>query len=80
MIPSPPINQPCQTYSRWLAARRSQARIHALNSQTAALAITPINLQRARSDRPLYSIDSAKISLYPSRPNIISTADVPKSP
>ena len=40
MIPSLPINEHCQTYSCWFTARHSQARIHTLNSQTAALANT----------------------------------------
>jgi hypothetical protein len=39
MIPSPPINDHYQTCFGWLAARRSRARIHPLNSRTTALAI-----------------------------------------
>ena len=80
MMPSLPINEHWQTYSCWLGARRAQVRIHPLNSQKTALAITPSNLQRDHLHRPAHPRDSAKISLHPSRPHIISTADVPKSP
>ena len=80
MIPSPQINNRYLTYSCWLAARHSQARIHPLNSHTAALAITPYNPQRPHSHRPAHPPDSAKISLHPSRPHLVSTAHVPKPP
>jgi hypothetical protein len=80
MIPSLPINEHCHTYSCGLAARRTQARIHPLNSPTTALAITPHNLQCAHLHQPAHHPDSAKISLHPSPPHLIRTADVPKSP
>ena len=79
MIPSLLINDSSQTYCCWLAARHSQARIHLLNFTNNRTAITPFNLLRARSDRP-YPIESAKISLHPSCPDIISTAAAAKSP
>src|ERR1051325_10652361 len=68
------------TYSRWLAARRGQAREHSLNSQTAVLAITPPNLQRVHLHQPTHRFTTAKISLHPSRPHLVSIADLPKSP
>jgi hypothetical protein len=40
MISSLPINDSSQTYICWLAARRTQARIHPLNLRTTALANT----------------------------------------
>jgi hypothetical protein len=40
MISSVQTNEHCQTYSCWLAARHSQARIRTLNSPTDALANT----------------------------------------
>ena len=80
MISSLPINEHYQTYSCWLAARRGQARIHALNSQTAALAITCHNPQLARWHRPAHPAGILKISLRPPPPQLASTAGVPKSP
>jgi len=80
MIPSLPINEHCQTYSGWFAARRSQARIHLVYSANNCAVLTPINLLRHRSHRPPYRIDSAKISLYPSCRHILSITGVPKSP
>jgi len=80
MNTSLPINDPYQTDACWLAARRSQARSHPLNLQTTALAITPRNLQRTHSHRPACPLDSPKTSLHPSRPDLVSTADLLKSP
>jgi hypothetical protein len=80
MIPTLLINDISQTYSCWFVARRSQARIYLLNLANNCTAITSINLLRARSDRPPYPIDSAKISLHPSDSHLVSTTDVPKSP
>jgi hypothetical protein len=56
MIPSLPINEHCQTYSCWLAARHSQARIHTLNSHTAALANTPHSPQRVHSHQLAHTV------------------------
>jgi hypothetical protein len=67
MIPSLPVNDISQAYSRWLATRHGQARIRLLNFADNCTTITSRNLQRARSDRP-YPIDSAKISLHLSCP------------
>ncbi len=80
MISSLRINDHYQTCFCWLAARRIRARIHALNSQTAALAITPRNQQCTQFDQPAHPPDSEKISLHPSRPHLVSIADVLKSP
>ena len=80
MNPSLPINDPYQTDPCWLAARRSQNRIQLVNSANKCTALTPINLLRARSDRPPYRIGSAKISLHPSCCQILSITGVPKSP
>jgi hypothetical protein len=74
------MNDSSQTYFCWLAARRSQARIHTLNLQTAALAITSRNLQRVHFHQSAHRSNTAKISLYPSQPHLVSTADVLKSP
>src|SRR5271165_5225314 len=79
MIPSLPINEHCQTYSCWLAARHSQARVHTLNSQTAALADTPHNPQRVHSHQLAHTDCTAKSSLHVSLSQL-ATARVPKSP
>jgi hypothetical protein len=62
MNPSLPINEHCQTYSCRLAARRAQARIHTLNLQTTALAITSRNLQRVHFHQSAHRSSAAKIS------------------
>jgi hypothetical protein len=80
MIPSLPINDRCQTYSCWFAARRSQARIHPLNSQTAALANTPRSPQRAHSQQLAHTDCTAQPSLRASLSQIAIPARVPKSP
>jgi len=80
MISSLPINEHCQTYSCWLAARRGQARIHLVNLQTTALAITSRNLQRVHLHQSAHRSNIAKISLYPSQPHLVSTAGLLKSP
>ena len=80
MIPSLPINEHCHIYSCWLAARHSQARIHMLNSQTAALVITVHNLPRPHLHRSAQPPNSAKVSLHSVRSHLSSTADGPKSP
>jgi hypothetical protein len=64
MIPSPLMNDSSQTYSCWLAARRSQARIHTLNLQTAALANTSRNLQRVHFHQSAHRSNTVK-SLHP---------------
>jgi len=46
MIPSPQTNNRYLTYSCWLAARLSQARIYLLNSQVAPFTIRRRNPQR----------------------------------
>jgi len=79
MIPSLPIDDISQAYSRRLAARHGQARIRLLNFADNCTAITSRNLQRARSDRP-YPVDSAKMSLHLSCRNILSITGMPKSP
>jgi hypothetical protein len=62
MIPSLPINEHCQTYSRWLADRGGQARIHAQNrthkypAQATAHSSTP-----TRSHRLYSKIVSARV-------------------
>jgi hypothetical protein len=75
-FPSPQTNNRYLTYSSWLPARHSQARLCPLNSQVAAFAIRPqrIHLHSAHPD------STAKSSLHPSRPHLVSTADVPKPP
>jgi hypothetical protein len=80
MMSSQPPNYRYQTSSCWFTTRRSQARMHLLNSQTTALAIIPPNLQRAHLHRSAHPPDSAKTSLHPSRPNLVSTTHVLKSP
>ena len=65
MISSLRINDRYQTYSCWLAARRPQARIRPLNSQTSALAITPYNAQRAQSHQPAHPRLDRKIISAP---------------
>jgi hypothetical protein len=83
MIPSPPINQHYQIYSCRFTPRHSQARIHALNSQTAALANTPHSPQRVHS-RQFARTDctdcTAKSSLPASLLQLATIARVPKSP
>ena len=80
MISSLPINEHSQTYSCWLAARRSQARIHNLNSPLSALANTPYIPQCIHSQQPAHPSSAAKISLHRSQPHLVSTASVLKSP
>ena len=80
MIALSRINDHYQTCFCWLPARRSRARIHPLNSQTAALATISRNQQCTHLDRLAHPPDTQKISLHPCRPHFVSTADVPKSP
>jgi hypothetical protein len=80
MIPSPQANNRYLTYSYWLAARHSQARIYPLNSQLAAFTIRPRNPQRIHLLQAAHPDSTAKSSLYPSRPHLVSIADVPKPP
>jgi hypothetical protein len=80
MISSLQINNHCQAWFCRFAARRSQAHIYLVNSVNKCTALTPIKLLRARSDQPPHRIDSAKISLHPPCPHILSIAGVPKSP
>jgi hypothetical protein len=79
MIPSL-LNEHCQTYSSWLAARRSQARTHVVNSANNCAALTLINPLRARSDLTRYRIDSAKTPLHLSCRHILSVTGMSKSP
>src|SRR3984893_1952372 len=65
MIASSPINHCCQPYLCCLAARHSQARIHTLNSHTAALANTPHSPQRVHSHQLAHTDCTAKSSLLP---------------
>jgi hypothetical protein len=67
MIPSLPIDDISQAYSRWLAPRHGQARIRLLNFADNCTAITSRNLQPRSFGRP-YPADSVKISLYLSCP------------
>ena len=80
MISSLRIKDHYQTCFCWLPARRTGARIHPLNSQTAALAIISCNQQCTHLHRAAHPPGTQKISLYPCRPHFVSTADVPKSP
>jgi hypothetical protein len=80
MIPSPQTNNRYLTYSCWLAARHSQARLYPLNSQLAAFAIRPRNPQRIDLHQAAHPDSTAKSSLHPSRPHLVNTADVPKPP
>jgi hypothetical protein len=80
MIPSPPINDRYQNCFCWLAARDAQARIHRLNSQTAALAIAPRNPQRHHWQQLPHPHSTEKPSLRPFHSHFVSTAGVPKSP
>ena len=77
MIPSLRINEHCQTYSCWLAARHSQARIHTLNSPISAFANSARNL-RAHLQRFANPHSAAKSSHFPC--HSASTVAVPKSP
>jgi hypothetical protein len=80
MMPSPPIKDRYQTYSSWLAARRTQARIPPLNSQASALEIAPHNAQRALSHQPPHFDCTLQSSLHPSRPHLVGTVSTAKSP
>jgi hypothetical protein len=80
MIPSLPINDHCHSFSCWLAARRAGARIHTLNLQRTALAIISRNQPCSHLHRPVHPHESAKISLQPSCPQIVSITGVSKSP
>ena len=80
MIPSPQTNNRYLTYSCWLAARHSQARIYPLNSQVAPLTIRPRNPQRNHLHQATHPHSTAKSSLHPSHPHLVSTTDVPKPP
>jgi hypothetical protein len=76
MIPSPQTNNRYLTYSCWLAARHSQARIYPLNSQVAPSTIRLRNPQPSHLHQAAHPDSTAKSSLHPS----FSTADVPKPP
>ena len=80
MIPAPQANNRYLTYSGWLAARHSQARIYPLNSQLAPFTIAPRNPQSIHLHQDARPDSTAKSSLYPSRPHLVSIADVPKPP
>jgi len=80
MIPSPQTNNRYLTYSCWLTARHNQARFYPPNSQLAALAIQPRNPQRIHLLQAAQPDSTAKSSLHPSHPHLVSIADVPKPP
>jgi hypothetical protein len=80
MTPSPRINDRCQTYSCWLAARRSQARTLAFNLQPAVLASMSRNPQRAQSQQLAHADCTAKSPLRVSLSPLVTAARVPKSP
>jgi hypothetical protein len=80
MIPSPQTNNRYLTHSCWLAARHSQARIYPLNSQLAPFTIRPRNPQRIHLHQAPHPDLSAKSSLHPSHPHLVTTADLPKPP
>jgi hypothetical protein len=80
MIPSPQTNNRYLTYSCRLAARHSQARLYPLNSQVAAFAIRPPNPPRIHLHQAAHPDSTAKSALHPSRPHLVSTADLPKPP
>jgi hypothetical protein len=80
MIPSPQTNNRYLTYSCWLAARHSQARIYPLNSQLAPFIIRPRNPQRIQLLQAAQPNSTAKSLLHPSRSHLVSIADVPKPP
>jgi hypothetical protein len=80
MIPSLPIKHCSQTHSCWLAARRSQARTHSVNSQAAVPVITPRNLQHAHLHQLAHPQCATKASLTMPRSRLAGPAPVPKSP
>jgi hypothetical protein len=80
MIPSLPINDRYQNCFCWLAARHSQARIHTLNSHTAALANSLHSPQHVHSHQLAHTECTAKSSLRVSLSQLGSAARVPKSP
>ena len=80
MTPSLPTSDRFQSYSCWLAARDAQARIHTLNSQTAALANTPHSPQRVHSHQLAHTDCTAKSSLQVLLSQLATAARVPKSP
>ena len=80
MIPSPQTNNRYLTFSRWLAARYSQARIYPLNLQVAPFTMRPRNPQRNHLLQAAHPDSTAKSSLHPSHPHLVSTTDVPKPP
>ena len=80
MIPSPQTNNRYLTYSCWLAARLSQARIYPLNSQVASFTIRPRNPQCIHLHQATHPHSTAKSSLHPSHPHLVSTTDVLKPP
>jgi hypothetical protein len=79
MIPSSQTNNRYLTYSCWLAGRPPQPSSH-LSSEFAAFAIRPRNPQRIHLHQPAHPDSTAKSSLHPLRPHLVSTADVPKPP
>jgi hypothetical protein len=80
MIQSLPINDRYHTVSPELAARRTQARIHRLNSNLTAPVNPPHNPPSAHWHRAAHPPSSAKITLHPLPPHLTSIANVPKSP
>ena len=80
MISSLPINEHCQTYSCWPAARRSHARLHALNSHKTALANTPYSPQRIHSHQLAHTDCTAKSSLHAFVAQLAPAVRVLKSP
>ena len=80
MIPSPQTNNRYLTYSCWLAARHSQARIYPLNSQLAPFTIAPRNPQSIHLHQAARPDSTTKSSLHPSHLHLVTTADLPKPP
>ena len=78
-LPSPPST--CYGSHRGTSCvRHSQARIYPLNSQVAPLTIRPPNPQRIHLHQAAHPDSTAKSSLHPSHPHLVSIADVPKPP
>ena len=80
MISALPINNRCQIFSCWLAARCGQARINSLIAPPALPVVTPLNLQRARLRQLAHSHCAPKPSLHPPHARLASPTPVPKSP
>jgi hypothetical protein len=80
MMSSPPPNYCYQTSSRWFTDRRSQARLHTLNSQPTALANTLRSPKHPHLQQLAHTDSIARSSLRVSLSQIPTLAHVPKSP